>query len=171
MVSLINLFVALLGCLLAEVNIAPQDRVFNKTGSQCVWCSLETIARHFHIAKLYDLTAKYKGTAGSGNVDSVLSSRGIKFYQGREGTHDLQGIRSAISQDWPVAIGLRGVHMITLVDITQDSVKIIDNSDPSLSVQKKSLRWFESAWDGWYVTIPPPVDLVKWSTALWDPVE
>lgn len=165
---MLALVLAIFSLCLGEVFVAPRDRVANRSGAQCVWASLETIGRHFGIAPLYDLTAHYRGTSDPGEVSRVLGSRGVKYYGRSEGPQDYQGLQSALANDWPVAVGLGGIHMLLLVDMDASSVKVIDNSDPRLGVQQWPLQRFRQRWDGWYVTIPPPPG--AWHNALWTPV-
>lgn len=166
---------------IGQADVAQGNRVPNRTGSQCVWASLETIARHLGMTQLYDLTARYKSTAEPGTVNRVLSSRGIKHYWHDTGKQDWVSLKNATAQHWPVAVGISGVHMLVVVDATDKGVKIIDNSDPKLAVREWDVGKFKARWDGWYVAIPPPSasgpgpaaaqPSQPWSTALWHAVE
>lgn len=61
------------------VPIPMKDRVFNKTGIQCVWCSLETIGRYAEEPKLIGMTnlsdcKSYSSPSSAGNKLRQLKS-------------------------------------------------------------------------------------------------
>ena len=64
-----------------QVPIAKENRQYNNSGRQCVWCTLEALARHHGITNLYDLTDEYKFATGPSYVSNVLTQRGVAFRQ------------------------------------------------------------------------------------------
>lgn len=143
-----------------QVPIAKENRKFNVSGVQCVWCSLENLARHNGESKLYDLTEKYKHATGPSYVAQVLNSRGVKYkqvYSGKKAGIDF--IREYVTKKkMGVGVGLQGVHMINVVhfDEVNGIVKVIDNSGPNaMKIQTWTIEKFDQRFDGWAITILP----------------
>lgn len=68
-----------------QVPIPLKDRVFNKTGTQCVWVSLETLGRWAEEPKLIDPPLSSRSScrtyANPSDVDHVLHQLGVKTAQ------------------------------------------------------------------------------------------
>jgi len=139
----------------ADCHIAPSNLVPNRTGSQCVWVTLESIARHWGMTDLYNLHNNL-GTSGPGEVARVMIARHRHIYWSPEGKQDWQSLANASANHWPVGVGLRGTHMLLLVDLTQTHATIIDNGGQKSGQRQVWTReYFASAWDGWFVTLDP----------------
>lgn len=136
-----------------QVPIPMECRVGNRSGSQCVWCSLECLARYHHVEAAMHLTDVHKGTAGSGNVKSVLDSLGVKYQQ--QQNRDTKFLEDICVKGWGAGVGLNGTHMVNVVHFKDDVVKIIDNSDSSLRIQTWTRAQFIQRFDGWVVTLIP----------------
>jgi S1-C subfamily serine protease len=150
LITALLLLVASSTALWGAVEIPPACRIPNRTGSQCVWSSLETLARFHGLDSLAShLTSEHKGTAGPGDVAAVLKRFGINYEQSR--SHDRAMLERALAQGLGAAIGVNGSHMVTLVGLDGSTASIIDNSDRSLSVRQIPL----SRWDGWAVVLHP----------------
>lgn len=142
-----------------QVDIKKENRIYNKTGSQCGWCSLETLGRHLGIEALYDLTDKQKGLINSSNGPRELNRRNVKFILQRMGNKDVSIFRKYVREkQYGAAIGLRGTHMIVLCHFDEEKkiVKVIDNAgSKALKVQTWTMQRFLRLWDGTtYVVIP-----------------
>jgi len=139
-----------------QVPIPMSCRVYNRSGSQCVWCSIEVLARYHKIEALYTLTQKYKHATGGGEVSRVLNRLNIKYTMQDEGERNTQILIDACEKGWGAGVGLHGTHMVNVVHFKDGVVKIIDNSDSSLSIRSMSMNQFLRAWDGWVVVLVPP---------------
>jgi hypothetical protein len=152
-------------CVGVQVPIPKNCRVYNRSGSQCVWCSLECLARHHNVKELYEgngrLTKNYTWATGPGEVQRVLNSRysTVKWKQ-IQNRGQLKGFIKTYVCDKKFGIGL-GIpgHMLNLVHYDEEAkiVKIIDNGGPrALQIQDWSMEKFERLADGWAVTVFPP---------------
>lgn len=139
-----------------QVPIPANCRVYNRSGSQCVWASLEVLARYHKISELYTLTQKYKHATGGGEVRRVLNGLHIKYIMQDEGEYDTQILVDACAKGWGAGVGLHGTHMVNVVHFKDGVVKIIDNSDSSLKIRTLSMNQFLRSWDGWVVVLIPP---------------
>ena len=133
------------------VEIPKEARVFNTSEHQCVWASLETLARHNQIPELYDLTTKYKKKATPDNVRYVLKKRKIKYKMTLHGRGSHGFLKENIRHG--IAFGTNRKHMMTLVHIDDKEAKFIDNSDKNLEVQTWDIKKFNKAFDGWAIVI------------------
>lgn len=144
-----------------QVNIPKENRIYNKSGSQCVWCSAEMLGSVNHSAGCKGLTDQYKHATGPGEFASVMKSRNIKFIQ------DTKGGNTEIDfmEEWVknrrrgVGFGIHGTHCILMCHFERNKlVKIIDNSDHSLSVQTWEWNKFNRARDSWVFVILPDTE-------------
>jgi hypothetical protein len=139
---------------LPYLDIAPENRVRNRTGAQCVWASLETLARHWVIAACYDLTARHGGTSSPGEVAAVLSAKGVRFTQS---TRDRSKQALIGAARYGCLVGLGGQHAICCVGANETAVWMIDNSGPDAGhIREWSWPTVLSRWDGWTCTLYPP---------------
>jgi hypothetical protein len=146
-----------------QVHIPKECRIFNRSRSQCVWCSLECLGRKHAIPATYTLTQRYKGTSGPGQAASVLQALGVKYYM--QTSNDKKFLITACANGWGACVGLNGAHMINVVHYKDGVVKVIDNQGPhALEVQEWRENYFLSRWDGWAITLVPPLILPskKW---------
>lgn len=155
MIDLLSLSLSLILLLLSDCHITPKDRVYNRTGQQCVWCTLESQARHWGYTSLFDLTTTYTGRTGEQEADYVLLSRGFKTYVGWAGSQDWASLENASRRHWPTSVAVHPYHMVLLIDVTPTTVTIIDNGgDKALEEQVWPRSYFASIWTGWFITLP-----------------
>jgi hypothetical protein len=141
-----------------QVPVAQDARAYNRSGVQCVWCSLETLARYQGIAAASKLTDRYKGQSHEGEVRRVLDGLGVRYRMQSIGNKNPQILKDACTKRWGACVGMRGVHMINVVHFEGGTVKTIDNCDSKLSVRTLSEKEFLSSWDGWAVVLIPPAE-------------
>jgi hypothetical protein len=142
-----------------QVPVAADQRTYNRTGVQCVWCSLATLAKYQgHPSAAQRLTERYKSQAGPGQVRSVLDGLGIRYRMQATGNKDPQLLKDACAKRWGACVGLRGAHMINVVHYAGGQVGILDNCDRTLSVRMQAEASFLAAWDGWAVVLIPPAE-------------
>jgi hypothetical protein len=143
--------------------IPPTERVPNRTGSQCVWSSLETLGRWAKCSKLIEppLTSRLEcqSVAWPGTADwemSYLEVRKEAVFGDRDKCFDL--IRKAMKDRracmFTVKIRDMG-HAMVLVhfDEAGNEAMWIDNGDPYLRVQKSTCDYFKQRFDNWVVVI------------------
>lgn len=144
-----------------QVKIPQECRVRNKTGIQCVWASIETLARHHGVPAASNLTDYYKGLAGPNDALRVLRERRVQGYITYPGFKNVQWLKDCCSKGWGAGVGLGGQHMLLVVHYKDGQVGIIDNLDPELRVKYWTEPEFLNRWDGWTVTLVPPVRVKK----------
>lgn len=152
-------------CVGVQVPIPKACRVYNKSGSQCVWCSIECLCRYHGLTQVYEgenrITKHYTWATGPGEVSKVLTSRysTIKWLQIQNKSQIKSFIKKYVTEKkFGVGIGIPG-HMLNLVhyDETAGIVKVIDNGGPkALQIQDWSMEKFNRLADGWVLTIFPP---------------
>ncbi len=152
-------------CVGVQVPIPKDCRVFNKSGSQCVWCSIECLGRYHKVRELYEgdrrLTLKYTWATGPAEVQRVLSSNypTVKWKQVQSKSELRNFIKTYVTEKkFGVGIGIPG-HMLNLVHYDEQAkvVKVIDNCGPkALQVQYWSMDKFDRLADGWVLTVFPP---------------
>lgn len=138
------------------VPIPMKDRVFNKTGVQCVWATLETCGRFAEEPKLIDLTTQKDCQSFSSprNASSKLKSLGVKFEQTTKKTDESLIIKSVVEEKRGCLFGIPG-HAMTLVHYDEKAgiVKYINNSDPTLAIRVWTMDQFKKSWNGWICVI------------------
>ena len=159
--AILLLMLALPAIAQADVAIPQQHRVPNRTGSQCAWSSLETLARFHGLTQIHGLTQRYGGlggqgyggTTGPGGPERVLTQAGVRFRSQTPPNRDLAILRYAVRCNLGAAVGLSGTHVVTLVglDEASQSFRAIENSDSQLRVRTIHL----SHWDGWTIVLFP----------------
>ncbi len=143
-----------------QVPIPKEMRVFNKSGSQCVWCTIEMLAKFNRIPKANDLTQTYKHATGPREVAQVLTGRGVKF---KQSIRKDEGMLEEYVAKRKLGVGVgvnHGTHMILVCHFDRQAkiVKVIDNSDRSLRVQTWTLDQFRKIWSDWVLVILPDGD-------------
>lgn len=144
-----------------QCKIPESHRVFNKSGKQCVWASLETLARYNKIEPLYGLTTKksYQKGANYWDVNKALEKHNVRFkmtYHSdkKNGLTLLKKYVSEYKVGAAFAINRTTIkHMVTMVHIDDEKVQFIDNSDKELRVRTWSMKTFKENFDGWVVVI------------------
>jgi hypothetical protein len=145
----------------AEVHIAQNDRVHNRPPGRCGWCALETLARHHGLAAIYGFTANHPFLCSARSLEQSLTHAGVLFRIQYPGSHSRAILNFAIAENLGAAVGLRepspGVagHIVTLVDLHDDTVKYIDPNDDDGRTRRMSLQRFLSSWDGLAVVLVP----------------
>jgi ABC-type bacteriocin/lantibiotic exporter with double-glycine peptidase domain len=136
-----------------QIPIALEQRCSNDTGVQCVWASLETLARYHQIRAASDLREHYKGPADHNDVQRALNARGVTWQMTY--AQSVPFLKQCCDRGWGAAVSLRRRHMVTCVGYNTGHVYLIDNSDPNLDIREYSETEFLQMWDGWTVTLPP----------------
>lgn len=148
-----------------QVYIPMKDRVFNKTGIQCVWSSVETLARYAEIEKLYNITEEkeYKSYAGPQSLKKMLNKYGIKYEMTTNKNDRSLLIKGCTIQKRAVGFDIPG-HVMVLVhyDEEQGVVKYINNSDPSLKIRTWTMEEFNKRWAGWVFIIYADNDIIPY---------
>jgi hypothetical protein len=146
-----------------QVFIPPEDRVPNKTGIQCVWSSVETLARYAEIKKLYDITNNdnYKSYAGPQSLKVMLKKYGIKYEMTTNKNDRSLLIKGCTVEKRGVGFDIPG-HAMVLVhyDEVEGLVKYINNSDPSLKIRTWTMEEFNKRWAGWAFIIYADDDII-----------
>lgn len=150
------------------VPIPMRDRVFNKTGIQCVWASLECLGRYAGERKLTDLTSlpDCKSYSSPPSAARKLRELGVRFEQ-TVSRGDRSLIRRAVVEERRgVLFDIPG-HAMVLVhyDEQRGIVKYINNSDSSLKVRTWSMEEFNRRWDGWVCAVYADEDIIPWKGA------
>lgn len=131
-----------------------QNRLPNRTGSQCVWVSLSACALQLGVSGAADLHKSYGSVAGPEQVASALSQRGVHYEQVRDRSAGMDLIRRATAAGRPVMIGLSGSHAIVCLGVDGDTVRVVDNGGPhSLQDQDWTMAQFRQRFDGWVVVL------------------
>lgn len=154
-----------------QVPIPRDMRIFNQSGSQCVWCTLEMLGRFNKVRGTDGLTRQYKHATGPGEVNRVLTRRGVKFRQ-------VTGKDMDFLEEWVAnkklgcGIGVDGRHAILVCHFERGkSVKVIDNGDPQLRVQTWDWSRFTRHFSGWVFVVFPDTaetNLAGWSNDVDD---
>lgn len=162
-----------------QVPIIKSNRIYNKTGIQCVWCTCESLSRHHGITRGFDFTDKYKSYANPTNVANACRIRNIRVKQTTGNKEAGYRFLKEYVQDKKLGcgVGVNGTHMITCVHFDEKAgvVKVIDNMGPkALQVQTWTMSYFKSRFDGWSFVILPDnykeaVSDSKWTATVDDP--
>jgi hypothetical protein len=138
-----------------QVPVPKEIRIYNKSGSQCVWCTAEMLGRLHKVKGVDGLTIDYKHATGPGEFNCVMTQRHINFKQvtGR----DLDFIEEWVTnKKMGVGIGVHHSHVILVCHFERGKqVKVIDNSDRSLKVQTWDWQRFQRSFTGWVFVILP----------------
>lgn len=145
------------------VPIPMEDRVFNKTGIQCVWCSLETIGRYAQEPKLIGLTdlPDCKSYSSPSHAAKKLRQLNVKFEQTTSKQDRSLIIKSVVNEKRGCLFAVPG-HAMTLVhyDEKEGIVKYINNSDKTLKIRTWTMQEFNKRWDGWICVIYADKDII-----------
>jgi hypothetical protein len=145
----------------ADVNIAPENRMKNLPPGRCGWCALETLGRHHHIKALIGLVEDHPTTADPDDLTNLLDKVKVRYKLQQRGDRDTALLRKACADGLGAVVGFRplqegaGGHIVTLVDFTDDTVKLIDSNDKDVSVRTISRERFLHWWDGFTLVIMP----------------
>lgn len=140
----------------AEVPIPPEYHMYNRSGSQCVFCSLETLAYWLQIEELYGLTDTYKHATGPGFIGQLLTRKGVPHHQayGRD-PHQLAWAQWAVDNQYGCLIGVNnGTHAVVLIELTETEAVIIENGVRSQDKRvRMSRERFNRKFSGWVCVI------------------
>ncbi len=145
----------------AEVHIAPACRIKNRPPGRCGWCSVETLARHHHIRALFGLVEQHASAAGPDDLTAVLDKAKVGYQVQRRGESDTALLRSSCKDGLGAVVGFRpiepgaGGHIVTLVDFSDDGVKVIDPNDEDGQVRTMTTERFLQWWDGFALVLKP----------------
>jgi hypothetical protein len=146
---------------LAEVKIDRACRMKNRPPGRCGWCALETLARHHHIKVLFGLVEEHESTANPEDLTAVLDARKVRYKLQNRGERDTAILRSSCADGLGAVVGFRplkeggGGHIVTLVDYTDDTVKLIDSNDEDVRVRTMKTERFLYWWDGFTLVLQP----------------
>lgn len=161
----------------AETYIKPVHRIPNRTGYQCYWVSVETLARHNGRSELYDLSDWQLGPAMTEWVVHVLRKKGVEpvFHDAAKPAcsceycecencdcsaearrHAYETLRQACCEFRVGAVVTVPGHALLVVDITESTVTVLDNSGPFATKYDTWTRQeFDRKWTGTWLVIPP----------------
>jgi hypothetical protein len=154
-----------------HVPIPLKDRVFNLTGTQCVYCACETLGRWNEEPKLVNppLTSRPECKSYSDPLPCkrVLDKLGVKFeqtYDTKENSFKL--LRKATQEGRGALFGVPGHAMVCVhFDEENDVFKYIDNADRSLKIQTVKLSRFKNYMNSWALIIYPDKEVVEYKVA------
>lgn len=139
--------------------IPHQNRVPNYTSIQCVWSTIETLARWGEYKELVEppLTSRSecKSYASPGSVARVLNKLNIRYEQVSDDRQaGIALIKKAMRENRGCLFNIPG-HAMTLVHYDEAKVCFIDNSDRTLAVRTVSQDKFNNMWETWVLVIYP----------------
>lgn len=138
-----------------QVPIPKSLRIYNKSGSQCVWCTTQMLGAYHDVKGVAGLTDQYKHATGPREFNRVMTARHVKFKQvtGR----DLDFLEEWVTKKkMGCGIGVNNTHAILVCGFERGKqVKVIDNSEPTLKVQTWTWDKFMRNFTGWVFVILP----------------
>jgi len=145
------------------VPIPMKDRVYNKTGIQCVWASIECIGRYAEERKLKWLTndSECQGYSSPSVTASKLKKINVKFEQTTSKANRSLIQKAVVKENRGVLFGIPG-HAMVMVHYDEKAgiIKYINNSDKELKIRTWSIDEFNKRWDGWICAIYADNDIV-----------
>lgn len=135
----------------AALYVKPEDRVYNKTGTQCVFCCLETLGYAHKIKILYNLTDTNKGPYQVDHLPLFFDKYNVKYRL--TDYPDLKYVKEACDLGWGCMVVIytedpNMTHAILVTDVTDTSVYVIDNGDPELKERILQREFFKKIWTG-----------------------
>ena len=145
------------------VPIPMRDRVFNRTGIQCVWASTEALGRYAEEPKIINLTddPDCKSYAGPASYSRKMKERGVKYRM----TYDVNDrsliVKSVVQERRGCMFCVPG-HAMVLVhyDEKKGIVKYFNNSDRSLAIRTWTMAEFNKRFEGWVTVIYADNDII-----------
>lgn len=145
------------------VPIPMKDRVYNKTGIQCVWASTECLGRYAEEPKLINMTndSECQGYASPNSLFNKLKKMNVKFEQTTSRSDRSLIIKAVVKERRGCLFAVPG-HAMVLVHYDEEKgiVKYINNSDRSLKIRTWTIKEFNQRWDGWICVIYGDKDIV-----------
>lgn len=145
--------------------IPRECRVPNYTGVQCVFSSLECLARWAECKELLEptpLTSRpgCKSYSSGSDASQKLKNFGVRFENAENKKEGLVLIKKAMKDGRGCLWGVPGHAMVLChYDEEKNVVKWIDNSDRNLNIQTTTVAKFNQRWDGWVMIIYANPDL------------
>ena len=146
------------------VPIPMKDRVFNRTGIQCVWASLECIGRYAEEMKLIGLTKdrdcqSYSSPTGASRK---LNQINVKFEQTTSKNDKSLIYKAVVKEKRGVLFGIPGHAMVMVhYDEKNGVMKYVNNSDADLKIRTWKIEDFDRRWDGWVCAIYADNDIIR----------
>lgn len=147
--------------------IPKENRVFNYTGTQCVFSTIETIGRwaeHEKLSGEEPITSlrdcqTYSNPSHAGGVLNRLSVKYTQKYNTDQ--ESIKLIKKCMLEGRACLFSIPG-HAMTLVHYDEDADRVcfIDNSDRTLKIQEADMAWFKRRWTGWVLAIYREPDLI-----------
>ncbi len=143
----------------AEVQIEATCRIKNLPPGRCGWCAVETLARHLHLKRLHGITQAHATRTTLEDLEEVIVEAGVTYRIQRPGDLDTTILSTAVGAGLGAAVGFRelypgaGGHIVTLVDFTDQTVKVIDPNDSDGRTRTMPLDRFLYWWDGFALVL------------------
>ena len=145
------------------VPIPKKDRVFNRTGIQCVWASTEALGRYAEESKIINLTddPECKSYAGPASYSRKMRERNVAYQQ----TYDTKDrsliIKTVVKERRGCMFCVPG-HAMVLVHYDEEKkiVKYFNNSDRSLAIRTWTMSEFNKRFEGWVAAIYADLDII-----------
>jgi hypothetical protein len=153
--------VLLTGAVWGGVDIPATCRIKNQPPGRCGWCSLETLGRYHQLRALYQLSEKNATRSSSESLLTTLDKLGIPYRFQPCGEFSKDILSYAVSQGLGATVGFRelhpgaGGHIVTLVEFTDDLVRVIDSNDQDGRIREMSAARFLYWWDGFALVLEP----------------
>lgn len=152
-------FLLIPGAMRAEVNVPAACRIKNRPPGRCGWCCLETLARHLQIKALYGLTEHNASRCDVSNLETTVQGADIPYRIQYPGDRCQAILRYAVREDLGAVVGFRelfpgaGGHIVTLIDLSEESVQVIDPNDADGRTRRMTLERFLYWWDGFALVL------------------
>lgn len=143
----------------AEVRVAADCRIKNRPPGRCGWCCLETLARHHKIKALYGLTEHNASRCDVANLEAVVADADLLYRIQYPGSRNQAILRYAVREGLGAVVGFRelfpgaGGHIVTLIDLSEDGVLVIDPNDADGRTRRMTLDRFLYWWDGFALVL------------------
>ena len=151
-----------------QVPIPHADRVYNYTGIQCVWSTIETLGRWAREPKLMNppLTSnpRCKSEANPSDATEVLTKLHVRYEQTYSSMEESFVLMRRATKEGRGCLITVPHHAMTLVhfDEANDVIKWIDNVDKSLKIQTTSLKKFkQQRLTAWTLVIYADNDIIE----------
>jgi hypothetical protein len=159
LVFALTYFLLIPGVLRAEVNVPSACRIKNRPPGRCGWCCLETLARHLQIKPLYGLTECNPSRCDISNLEGAVRNADLRYRIQYPGNRSQAILSYAIREGLGAVVGFRelfpgaGGHIVTLIDLTEDGVQVIDPNDADGRTRRMTLERFLYWWDGFALVL------------------
>jgi hypothetical protein len=143
----------------AEIQIEGSCRITNLPPGRCGWCAVETLARHLHLKRLHGITQAHATRTTLTDLEEVIAEAGVSYRIQHPGDLDTTILSNAIKAGLGAAVGFRelypgaGGHIVTLVDFTDKTVRVIDPNDSDGRTRTMPLDRFLYWWDGFALVL------------------